>query len=323
VDETSNAFVQNSSVNDKVDMLFVIDNSGSMAEEQAALADNFETFITEFSSRDLDFRIGIIATDNRDTPAWWAGAPYAGILNDGAGSLLSKYASYRWLSPETPSLVDKFKDNIQLGTSGSGYEMPITALNTAITTKAATGEWNENFFRSSAYLAAIIVTDEDESVSTADASYVIDSNATTAASRITTLKSNLNTLKGSSSDYSVYTIAAESLAICPAALGKGELVKAAAEELGGEFGSICDDFADTLVAIGDNILTALTRFSLAQPPEGDITVTVNGSLVAQDTTHTNGWDYLPATQEIEFYGAAVPPSGAVIDVDYVPAAPLD
>ena len=58
-----------------VDMLFVIDNSGSMQQEQKALADNFSTFIDNFLEKNIDFKIGIITTDgeavtNTDFSSW-------------------------------------------------------------------------------------------------------------------------------------------------------------------------------------------------------------------------------------------------------------
>jgi len=50
--------------NREVDVLFVIDNSGSMAEEQALLAANFQAFIGELDAVDANYRIGIVTTDN-------------------------------------------------------------------------------------------------------------------------------------------------------------------------------------------------------------------------------------------------------------------
>jgi hypothetical protein len=54
------------SLNRDVDILFVIDNSGSMAEEQATLARNFEKFIEvlERDTVDANYRIAITTTDN-------------------------------------------------------------------------------------------------------------------------------------------------------------------------------------------------------------------------------------------------------------------
>ena len=53
-------------VNKDVDILFVIDNSGSMAEEQATLANNFQSFIDVLERPEVsaNYRIGITTTDN-------------------------------------------------------------------------------------------------------------------------------------------------------------------------------------------------------------------------------------------------------------------
>ncbi|HEY8374900.1 MAG TPA: VWA domain-containing protein, partial [Nannocystis sp.] len=52
-------------VNKDVDILFVIDNSGSMADEQALLSENFESFIGVLEADDVraNYRIGITTTD--------------------------------------------------------------------------------------------------------------------------------------------------------------------------------------------------------------------------------------------------------------------
>src|SRR6187402_3458074 len=53
------------SLNKDVDILFVIDNSGSMAEEQATLARNFERFIAALEAEKVEanYRIAITTTD--------------------------------------------------------------------------------------------------------------------------------------------------------------------------------------------------------------------------------------------------------------------
>jgi hypothetical protein len=50
-------------LNRDVDILFVIDNSGSMAEEQARLARNFPAFIAALDDMQADYRIGVTTTD--------------------------------------------------------------------------------------------------------------------------------------------------------------------------------------------------------------------------------------------------------------------
>ncbi|KIG11845.1 hypothetical protein DB30_02397 [Enhygromyxa salina] len=53
-------------VNKDVDILFVIDNSGSMGEEQAILANNFGSFIQVLEADDVEanYRLGITTSDN-------------------------------------------------------------------------------------------------------------------------------------------------------------------------------------------------------------------------------------------------------------------
>jgi hypothetical protein len=53
-------------VNKDVDILFVIDNSGSMGEEQATLAQNFDGFIEVLEEEGVkaNYRIGVTTTDN-------------------------------------------------------------------------------------------------------------------------------------------------------------------------------------------------------------------------------------------------------------------
>jgi hypothetical protein len=68
-------------VNRDVDILFVIDNSGSMGEEQGRVAANFKSFIDvlENPSVDANYRIGVTTTDN--------GNPWCGTTTPEAGKL--------------------------------------------------------------------------------------------------------------------------------------------------------------------------------------------------------------------------------------------
>src|SRR5690606_21483555 len=65
--ETNDQFVQNTAQDAAVDILWVIDNSGSMGNEQADLADNFNLFIQDFITRGIDFKMAITTTDGRSS----------------------------------------------------------------------------------------------------------------------------------------------------------------------------------------------------------------------------------------------------------------
>ncbi len=77
-DESLNCAI---SVNKDVDILFVIDNSGSMAEEQALLVANFAAFVDLLEAEDvaINYRIGITTTD-AGNPRCVGGVPENGTL---------------------------------------------------------------------------------------------------------------------------------------------------------------------------------------------------------------------------------------------------
>jgi hypothetical protein len=50
---------------ESVDILWVIDNSGSMCEEQRDLAVNFDRFLTAFANENIDFQMGVTTTHQR------------------------------------------------------------------------------------------------------------------------------------------------------------------------------------------------------------------------------------------------------------------
>ncbi|MBI5528288.1 MAG: VWA domain-containing protein, partial [Deltaproteobacteria bacterium] len=52
----------------KADIIFLVDNSGSMAQEQENLAANFADFIKEVLKGQNDFHIGLVTTDVNFNP---------------------------------------------------------------------------------------------------------------------------------------------------------------------------------------------------------------------------------------------------------------
>ncbi len=69
-------------VNKDVDILFIIDNSGSMGDEQGLLAQNFPTFINVLEREDVkaNYRIGVTTTDNGNPVCGNSTSPEAGGL---------------------------------------------------------------------------------------------------------------------------------------------------------------------------------------------------------------------------------------------------
>ncbi|MCA9656554.1 MAG: VWA domain-containing protein [Myxococcales bacterium] len=93
-------------VNKDVDILFVIDNSGSMGEEQATLAANFESFINVLEAPEVEanYRIGVTTTDNGNP--WCQGTgPEAGQLR--LTSCLSRPTEFVFEGAQTIDAFDE------------------------------------------------------------------------------------------------------------------------------------------------------------------------------------------------------------------------
>ena len=103
-------FTQNNQEYGNVDILWVVDNSGSMANEQASLASNFSVFIDRFKDQDINFKMGIVTTDPR---VGFAGVPVAGSLN------LLTYANAQ---ADENAFINNFINMVQVGINGSGNE---------------------------------------------------------------------------------------------------------------------------------------------------------------------------------------------------------
>ncbi|MCO4769095.1 MAG: VWA domain-containing protein [Deltaproteobacteria bacterium] len=132
------------------DILFVVDNSCSMSDEQELLASNFDAFIQSFVNTTLDYHIGVVEGDlTPNTPSNW------GILRE--------YQGERWIDPDTPNKIDAFNSMADVGDSGDGScEMGLSASHAALTYQSGIGGPNEGFYREDALLSIIVVTDEPD-----------------------------------------------------------------------------------------------------------------------------------------------------------------
>jgi len=132
----------------ETDVLFVVDNSCSMEEEQQALQSNFYNFIQFFVGSGLDYHIGITVLDD------WQGQPPIGQL----------YSNAPWvetyIDTTTPDPVATFTGNMTMGADGMGAcEVGLEASYRAITQPLVTG-YNSGFYREDALFNVVIVSDE-------------------------------------------------------------------------------------------------------------------------------------------------------------------
>jgi hypothetical protein len=156
----------------KTDILFVIDDSGSMGEEQANLQANLSTFINDLANSAVqnDFQIGVTTTEIDGWDGSAISGAVAGRLVDGPGTGAAAFTGpYRILSSALPdaTLIAEFQNNVAVGTTGSGKEQPIRAARLALE-QSGPGGANEGFLRPGAKLAIVILTDEDDCSDSAD-----------------------------------------------------------------------------------------------------------------------------------------------------------
>ncbi len=114
------------------DVLFVVDNSGSMGDEQTALATNFPAFVDIVEGVGMDYRLGVVTTDS----AVLQGPPVEATDADPAST---------------------FAAQALVGSWGSGYELALDMAWQALDPSLGT---NPGFLRDGAALDIVIVTDE-------------------------------------------------------------------------------------------------------------------------------------------------------------------
>ena len=152
----------------KVNILFVVDNSGSMAPYQEKLAQNIEKFAeTFFESSRIDYRIGVVPVyDSRylnDKTVYQSGVRKMNPL----GELVSlKGESARvddlYITRDTPNKVEVLKKTVQIGTQwGPEAEESFSPV-VAILDPQTNIEKNQGFYQEEAYLAVIFLTDADD-----------------------------------------------------------------------------------------------------------------------------------------------------------------
>ena len=159
-----------------VDILFVIDNSGSMAEEQASLSSSFNSrFLSVFGNLAgglPNLHIGVVSTDVGAGPFDISGcsgegdhgmlqsAPsgpctppidaFISDVDDGAGGRLRNY---------TGTLGEAFSCISRLGIEGCGFEQTLESMRRALN---GSNPSNDGFLRPGAALAVIFLSDEDD-----------------------------------------------------------------------------------------------------------------------------------------------------------------
>ena len=166
-------------LNRNIDILFVIDDSGSMADKQANLASNFPKFIDVLNTIQgglPDVHIGVVSSDMGVKPTQGNPAPnIPGCMQSGKNGVLQlgqaggmimngdlfisdiKLPDMSRQTNYTGQLNDVFGAMAKLGKDGCGFEQHLHAMRRALEPPA-----NPGFVRPDAFLAVIFIADEDD-----------------------------------------------------------------------------------------------------------------------------------------------------------------
>jgi len=158
----------------KLDLLFMIDDSPSMSEEQANLARNFPRLIDALKKLPAgfpDLHLGVLSSDMGAGAATLAGScgislGDRGVLQVRSGCGLDP-SKGRYLISQNGGTQNNFEGDIanvfacmaNLGTNGCGFEHQLQSVRMALSGFVAD---NAGFLRSDAHLAVVYITDEDD-----------------------------------------------------------------------------------------------------------------------------------------------------------------
>jgi hypothetical protein len=297
----------------KVDILFVIDDSCSMSEEQTSLSANFTAFIQFAAAQALDYQIGVTTTDVDEGQP-----PEAGRLVPIAGNPADRIVTPR----SQPSPEALFEQNANVGIDSRTFtEQGLEAAYLALSNPLIFGH-NSGFLRQDAVLSIIFVSDEEDQS---------PGNVDFYTNFFLSIKGFRNT-----NQFTASSIVGDAGAGCTGAGGRaqgGNRYIEVANRTGGVFQSICT--ADWSMALEDLSQTAFgfkSRFFLTnQPVIGTIHVYVTRTVVNPDGTvaevevdvpatapgGTVNWTYDYPSNSINFNTVSTPEPGAHIRIEYV------
>jgi hypothetical protein len=248
-----------------VDILFVDDNSGSMAGEQLELGRKFASFASELSS--VSWQIGVTTTDCSNGPFGICGSLLE-MGTTGLSILTKAVPNFQAVFEQTirrPETYDPVtgRDCNTTSTCPSGDEVPLKA---SISAMGKRNTDNRNFFRDGADLSIVYLSDEDE-----------ESTGGSGATEAKEVVEAFNTIWPSDKKFIAYGIVirpGDQACLDQQRAAGGSLAGSYATKVadlvdltGGSLYSICDsDYSLTLKDIGRNVTRYSKSVTLAQTP---------------------------------------------------------
>jgi hypothetical protein len=305
-DRRVSEFFNQSEVANKIDILFVDDNSGSMESKQRKLGQRFGNFISAI--QDLDYQIGITTTDV-------SGPRGSGWATDGR-LVVYKGSNTKILTPKTPNAEQLFFNTIQRDETidcgrrtsfpycPSSIEQPLKAIVMSVNERNLE---NAGFFRQGVDLAVVVLSDEDEMSTGTDPSMT----------RPTDVVNHFGAVFGNTKRLIVHGIIIQPRdSTCRAAqradsgVGEyGQQVYNLAGLTGGRTYSICDaDYGKNLSSISQDVRKQVSGFDLSHEPDPKTV----------EVTTTPPLDIAWRVEGRRLIFDSPPPAGTRIEVRYLP-----
>ena len=177
-------WTQTISIASEADILFVIDNSGSMVGEQVQLGESFGAFTSQLETYfSTEYHIGVITTgvESEGCPDCAEPYPQSSCMNEtGEGGRMQDRLGENLGTIDEPDYVfttdpdcgkiidagnkscfyDSGKGIAMVGVNGCGYERGLSPVRKALDDFA--GNYNGGFLRENATLVVVVISDEED-----------------------------------------------------------------------------------------------------------------------------------------------------------------
>ncbi len=309
----------------KVDIVWMIDSSGSMKNNQEAIQTNADAFMSKLQDASVDFKLIVVTTDLTDD--LWS--------HNRCGSVI------------TSSNESQFATCAIVGDQGSGFEEGLEAVRRALDPNYVHGALNPGFLRADADLQIVYVSDEEDQPDPDSWLGRTINGATITASDVSTLRAEeyydladpghvydglygyfplvanhvsfLQSLKSGATKVRAHAIVTTKLDGSDACHTRGygdteevgQRYIAVANFLGGSVSDICGDWSTTMNDLGLQASGLEKCFILAHVPTDRTSIAVTINDVAVDAAD---FTFVPTGNQVCFN--TIPAVGSAIRITY-------
>ncbi len=294
-----------------VDVLWVIDDSGSMEASQQAIGAAFPSLLAPLTADTVDWQMGVTTTDMTD-PA------RRGRLVDGNGGLI--------LVPETANLSNVFAQRVRVGIDGSDMERGLEAAWSAVTPPLSTHD-NDGLLRDEARLAVVVVSDEDDCSDEGAFTEPLPASCVANPQALVGIDEYLTRYIDLKDDVTFHALVETGVTAEFEGCGgnnPGFRYTEMARSTAGFVTPLCGDFDVSLGQLGEQLAGLKRAVVLSRTPDPatlDVVLLAAegdgaGTTIPEDPTRTEGWTLDVASNSIRFWGTAAPAFGETVRVRY-------